>query len=295
MVKKDKAFLIIDNIVLILVALFCILPFVLLFSSSFSNEQAILHEGYSLLPRHFDLTAYKYVLNGSNGIIRAYGYSAAVTLIGTVLSLVITTLYAYPVSRKDLRGRSVFSFLLFFSILFNGGLIPTYMMWTGTFHIKNTFATYIVPTLLMNGFYVIMARNFFAQNIPSAILESAKMDGAGEFKILWSIVVPMSKPILATLTLFISLNYWNDWQNGLYYVTKDNMYTIQVLLNRMLLDTLYMQQGLAKNMAGSIGASMPTSTLKMAIAVLGALPVMIIFPFVSKYLTGGIVVGAVKG
>ena len=140
-----------------------------------------------------------------------------------------------------------------------------------------------------------MARNYFAQNIPSAILESAKMDGAGEFRVLWSIVMPMSKPILATLTLFISLNYWNDWQNGLYYVTKDNMYTIQVLLNRMLLDTLYMQQGLAKNMADSIGAAMPTSTLKMAIAVMGALPVMIIFPFASRYLTGGIVVGAVKG
>ncbi len=295
MVKKDKAFLVIDNIVLTLVALFCILPFVLLFSSSFSNEQAILHEGYSILPRQFDLTAYQYVLNGSNGIIRAYGYSALVTLIGTVISLTITTLYAYPVSRGDLKGRNLFSFLLFFSILFNGGLIPTYMMWTGMFHIKNTFAAYIVPSLLMNGFYVIMARNYFAQNIPSAILESAKMDGAGEFRVLWSIVVPMSKPILATLALFVSLNYWNDWQNGLYYVTKDNMYTIQVLLNRMLLDTLYMQQGLAQNMAGSIGATMPTSTLKMAIAVMGALPVMIIFPFVSRYLTGGIVVGAVKG
>ncbi len=295
MVKKDKAFLMIDNIVLTLVALFCILPFVLLFSSSFSNEQAIIHEGYSILPRHFDLTAYKYVLNGSNGIIRAYGYSALVTLIGTVISLTITTLYAYPISRGDLRGRNLFSFLLFFSILFNGGLIPTYMMWTGMFHIKNTFAAYIVPSLLMNGFYVIMARNYFAQNIPLAILESAKMDGAGEFRVLWSIVVPMSKPILATLTLFVSLNYWNDWQNGLYYVTKDNMYTIQVLLNRMLLDTLYMQQGLAQNISGSIGATLPTSTLKMAIAVMGALPVMIIFPFVSRYLTGGIVVGAVKG
>ena len=229
------------------------------------------------------------------GILRSYVYSAAVTVLGTVGNLLITVLYAYPISRNDLKGRSVFSFLLFFSILFNGGLIPTYMMWTNIFHIKNTFLAYIIPNLLVNGFYVIMARNFFSQNIPLAILESAKIDGAGEFRILWKIVIPMSKPILATLGLFVSLNYWNDWQNGLYYVTKDSMYTIQVLLNRMLLDTLYMQQGMAKNMASSIGASLPTATLKMAIAVLGALPVMIIFPFVSKYLTGGIVVGAVKG
>lgn len=295
MIKKDRSFQIINTILLALVMLFCILPFILLISSSFSNETAIIHEGYSLLPRKFDLTAYQYILNGSNGILRSYVYSAAVTVLGTVGNLLITVLYAYPISRNDLKGRSVFSFLLFFSILFNGGLIPTYMMWTNIFHIKNTFLAYIIPNLLVNGFYVIMARNFFSQNIPLAILESAKIDGAGEFRILWKIVIPMSKPILATLGLFVSLNYWNDWQNGLYYVTKDSMYTIQVLLNRMLLDTLYMQQGMAKNMASSIGASLPTATLKMAIAVLGALPVMIIFPFVSKYLTGGIVVGAVKG
>ena len=122
-----------------------------------------------------------------------------------------------------------------------------------------------------------MARNYFASNIPVALLESA-MDGAGEFRILRSIVLPMSKPILATLGLFVSLNYWNDWQNGLYYISNDKMYTIQVLLNRMLLDTLYMQQGLAKNISSSIGASLPTATLKMAIAVLGAIPVLIIFP-----------------
>ena len=136
------------------------------------------------------------------------------------------------------------------------------MMWTNTFHIKNSYLAYILPNLLVNGFYVIMARNYFASNIPVALLESAKMDGAGEFRILRSIVLPMSKPILATLGLFVSLNYWNDWQNGLYYISNDKMYTIQVLLNRMLLDTLYMQQGLAKNISSSIGASLPTATLK---------------------------------
>ena len=295
MVKRDKVFQITDHIILFLLALFCILPLLLLFSSSFSNETAILHEGYHILPREFDLTAYKYILNGSSGILRSYGISAIITIAGTLGNLFLTILYAYPISRGDLKGRTFFSFFLFLTILFNGGLIPTYMMWTNTFHIKNSYLAYILPNLLMNGFFVIMARNFFTANIPVALLESAKIDGAGEFRILRDIVLPMSKPILATLGLFVSLNYWNDWQNGLYYISNDKRYTIQVLLNRMLLDTLYMQHGLAKTVNSSIGASMPTATLKMAIAVLGAIPVLIIFPFISQYLSGGIVVGAVKG
>lgn len=295
MVKQDKVFQKIADITLFLVALFCILPIVLLISSSLSNETAILHKGYSFWIREFDLTAYKYILNSANGILRSYGISACITVAGTLVNLIISILYAYPISRDDFKGRTFFSFYLFFTILFNAGLIPTYMMWTNTFHIKNTYLAYLIPNLLMNGFYVIMARNYFATSIPKSVLESARMDGAGEFRILKSIVIPMSKPILATLTLFVSLNYWNDWQNGLYYINKDSMYTIQVLLNKMLLDAMYIQQGLAQNMSSSIGVSTPTSTLKMAVAVLGVIPVLIVFPFVSKYLTGGIVVGAVKG
>lgn len=295
MVKKDRCFQIITNVILTMISLFCMLPFLLLFSSAFSNESAIMHEGYSLLPRQFDLTAFNYILNGSTGIMKSYGMSIITTVIGTILNLMITVLFAYPISRTDLRGRSIISFYLFFTILFNGGLIPAYMMWTNIFQIKNTIFAYLLPNLLVNGFFVIMARNYFSQNIPGEVIESAKMDGAGEFKILLKIVMPMSKPILGTLGLFVSLNYWNDWQNGLYYITNDKMYTVQVLLNRMLLDTVYMQSGMAKNVTGSIGGALPTSTLKMAIAVMGAIPVLIIFPFVSRYLTGGIVVGAVKG
>lgn len=295
MVKKDRCFQIITNVILTMISLFCMLPFLLLFSSAFSNESAIMHEGYSLLPRQFDLTAFNYILNGSTGIMKSYGMSIITTVIGTILNLMITVLFAYPISRADLRGRSIISFYLFFTILFNGGLIPAYMMWTNIFQIKNTIFAYLLPNLLVNGFFVIMARNYFSQNIPGEVIESAKMDGAGEFKILLKIVMPMSKPILGTLGLFVSLNYWNDWQNGLYYISNDKMYTVQVLLNRMLLDTVYMQSGMAKNVTGSIGGALPTSTLKMAIAVMGAIPVLIIFPFVSRYLTGGIVVGAVKG
>lgn len=221
--------------------------------------------------------------------------SAMVTVVGTVFGLFVSLLYAFPISRYDFRWRSGFSFYLFFTILFNGGFIPTYMMWTNYFHIKNSFFAYLLPNLMVNGFYVIMARNYFSQNIPQEIIESAKIDGAGEYSIFWKIVLPTAKPIMSTLGLFISLNYWNDWQNGLYYITNDKMYTIQVLLNRMLLDAVYMANGMGKTAANSIGTVMPTMTLKMAIAVMGVLPVLIIFPFASKYLTGGMVVGSVKG
>lgn len=198
MVKKDRCFQIITNVILTMISLFCMLPFLLLFSSAFSNESAIMHEGYSLLPRQFDLTAFNYILNGSTGIMKSYGMSIITTVIGTILNLMITVLFAYPISRADLKGRSIISFYLFFTILFNGGLIPAYMMWTNIFQIKNTIFAYLLPNLLVNGFFVIMARNYFSQNIPGEVIESAKMDGAGEFKVLLKIVMPMSKPILGT-------------------------------------------------------------------------------------------------
>ena len=202
MIKRDRVFQTVANLLLFLIALFCFLPILLLFSSSFSNETEIVHKGYALLPRQLDFSTYRYILNGVNGILRSYGISFVITVVGTILNLIITVLYAYPISRRDLKGRSFFSFLLFFTILFNGGFIPTYMMWTNTFHIKNTYLAYLLPNLLMNGFYVIMARNFFSANIPSALIESAKMDGAGEFRTLWSIVLPMAKPMVRLLGLY---------------------------------------------------------------------------------------------
>ena len=295
MISNDHFFQIITNILLSLILVFCLLPLLLLVSSSLSNETEILYNGYHIIPRKLDLTAYLYIMKGNNGILRAYGISTVIMIIGTLVNLLVTMLYAYPISRADLRGRSFFSFVLFFTILFSGGIIPTYMMWTHTIFIKNTYFAYLLPNLLMSGFYTIMARNYFMSSIPPALLESARIDGAGETRTLCSIVLPMAKPIMATLGLFVALNYWNDWQNGLYYITNDKKYSVQVLLNRMLLDALYVQQGLSKNIGSSIGVAMPTATLKMAIAVLGAVPVLIVFPFVSKYLTGGIVIGAVKG
>ena len=189
-------------------------------------------------------------------------------------------------------GRNVFSFFIFFTMLFNGGLVPTYIMWTQVFHIKNTLFALIVPGLLMNAFNVIMMRTYLTTNIPEEVIEAAKADGAGEFRILLQIVVPMAKPILATLTLLIGLGYWNDWLNGLYYITDDSLFSIQVLLKKML-DNVEMIRNAASS--GAAAMQMPSTSIRMAVAVIGALPILMVYPFFQKYFVKGIIVGAVKG
>lgn len=193
---------------------------------------------------------------------------------------------------KELPGRYAVSFIVFFTMLFNGGLVPTYMMWTSIFHIKNTVAALIVPALLMNAFYVIMMRSYFTANIPDALVEAARIDGANEYKILGSIVLPRSLPMMATLGLMVGLGYWNDWMNGLYYVTDTKLFTIQNILNRMIQDI----QFLANNSMGAgSGTKLPSIGIRMAIAVIGILPMFCIYPFFQKYFVKGITVGGVKG
>lgn len=296
MVERGKAFQIIANIIMILLALFCLIPFILLIISSITAEKALLNSGYSFFPKAISFDAYKYLLVDSTDIVRGYGISALVTFIGTITNLTLTTLFAYPLSRKDMPGRRFFSFFIFFTMLFNGGLVPSYIMWTQTFHIKNTLWALIVPGLMMGAFYVIMMRTYFNTNIPDAVIEAARIDGAGEYRILWQVVLPMSIPIIATLALLVSLNYWNDWLNGLYYINTDKLYSIQVLLNKMLMDVQYL---LTSAQSGSTlsqqDIQLPATGIKMAVAVMGALPILAIYPFFQKYFVKGIVIGAVKG
>ena len=216
------------------------------------------------------------------------------TLLGTVLNLMLTTLFAYPLSRKDLPGKTVISFILFFTMLFNVGLVPSYIMWTQLFHIKNTFWALLVPNLMMGAFNVIMMRTYFASNIPTELIDAAKIDGSGEYGILARIILPMAKPILSTLALLVGLGYWNDWLNGLYYVNQDRLYSIQVLLNRMLMDTQFLMSSAAQKMSVDT-SQLPSTGIKMAIAVMGILPVLVVYPFLQKYLVQGITIGAVKG
>lgn len=295
MVEKNNRFQIAVHFIMILLCIFCLFPFLLLVVSSFAEEQQLIRDGYSIVPKSFSLDAYTYIFRNAATIFRAYGTTIMVTVVGTVINIVLTTLLAYPLSRKDLPHRNAWSFVVFFTMLFNGGLVPSYIMWTQYFHIKNTYAALIVPGLMMGAFYVIMMRTNLSQNIPEEVLEAARIDGAGEWKILIRIVVPMSLPIIATLVLLVGLAYWNDWTNGLYYLTKTKYYTIQVLLNAMLRDLQVLLTSSFSGAANVDVSSMPSTSIKMAIAVVGAIPVLCIYPFFQKYFVKGITVGAVKG
>lgn len=296
MVDKGKTFQVAANLIMIVLTLFCLLPFLLLIISSITQENALVRNGYSFFPEQIDFAAYKYLLVDSTSIVRGYILSAFVTVTGTVANLAVTTLFAYPLSRRDLPGRAFISFFLFFTMLFNGGLVPSYIMWTQTFHIKNTIAALLFPNLMMGTFYVIMMRTYFTTNIPEAVIEAARIDGAGELTILVRVVLPMSVPIIVTLALLVGLGYWNDWLNGLYYINEDRLYSIQVLLNKMLMDVQFLMSN--TNAAQSLqnqDIALPSTGIKMAVAVMGALPVLVIYPFFQKYFVKGIVIGAVKG
>jgi putative aldouronate transport system permease protein len=280
------------NTLMILVSLICIIPFLLLISSSFTPEELLVQYGYNFIPKKIDLTAYKYLLFSSQAVLRGYVISVVVTAVGTFLNLLLTILFAYPLSRKNLPGRNIFAFFIFFTMLFNGGLVPTYIMWTQIFHIKNTIWALIVPNLLLNAFNIIMMRTYFMTNVPEEVIEASRIDGANEYFILFKIVVPMALPIIITITLLVGLSYWNDWLNGLYYINNDKYYSIQVLLTEMLENVEMIKRA---SSAGASTMKMPSTAIRMAVAVIGALPVLIVYPIFQKYFVKGIVIGAVKG
>ena len=293
--QSSKGLRVAGHIVLTFLSLSCILPLLLLVMSSFATEASLMEHGYSFWPAEFGLDAYRYLWHSSGQIVRAYRMTILATFCGTTLNLAITTMLAYPLSRKDLVGRNFFSFMVFFTLLFNGGLIPSYIMWTQTFHIKDTFFALLLPNLLMNGFGVIVMRTYFATSIPNDIIEAARIDGAGEIRTLIRIVLPLSKPILSTIALMSGLAYWNDWMNGLYYLVKrTDLYTIQNLLNRLIASADFISNN-AANSALTAGITVPSVGIRMAIAVIALVPIMIIYPFLQKGFVKGIVIGGVKG
>lgn len=291
MVENKKGYTIFLHTFMIILCVLCLLPFILLIIVSLSSESSLLTDGYSFFPKDLSLAAYKYLF-ASPTIYRAYGLSILVTAVGTVASIVITTLIAYPLSIKELPGRKIFNFIVFFTMLFSGGLVPSYMMWTQTFHIKNTIWAYILPNLVANGFSIMIMRSYFVTNIPKELLESARVDGASEFTTLLKVVLPISLPIIATIGLMSGMAYWNDWSNGLYYVTDKNLNTVQVFLNNMLMNA---QQLDKVSGAGLDMNALPSTAVRMAVAVAGAVPLMCVYPFFQKYFVKGMTMGAVKG
>ena len=251
--------------VLLIVSLMCIVPLLLVVASSFTSERALEQNGYSLLPSELSLDAYIYLLTSKEKLLRAYEVTFFVTIIGTLSSVMITMLFAYPLSNRELPGRTFFSFFVFFTMLFNGGLIPTYLMYTQTFHIKDTIWALIVPSLLMNGFSVLMVRTYLSANIPQEILDAARIDGASDMRTFCAIVLPLSKPILATVAFMTGLAYWNDWMNGLYYLVKrTDLFTIQNLLNRILSSAEFLRNN-DSNALITAGLKIPSVGSRMAI------------------------------
>lgn len=296
MIKSPKyiryqAFL---HVIMIIISLIVLLPIVLLFMSSITAENSLIANGYSFFPQNFSLEAYQYLWNNRGTIFVAYRNTIIATAVGTSANVIMTALLAYPLSLRKLPYRKVLSFYVVFTMLFSGGLVPSYLMWTGTFHIKNTIWALIVPNYMLSAMNVMLMKSFYQNNIPEAIYEAAQIDGASYFEIFRNIVLPLGKPIFVTVTVFSGLTYWNDWTNGLYYINKPNLYSIQTLLNKMIMDIQAINASAAASAHGA-GMTVPQIAVRMAIAFVALIPVLIIYPFLQKYFASGVALGAVKG
>jgi putative aldouronate transport system permease protein len=284
------------HVLMVILAILAIAPFIILVSSSFTDETTVIRNGYSFFPKKFSLEAYKYIFEQWQIIGRGYMVTIIVTLIGTVVGISMSGTLGYVLSRKELPGRAIILFLITFTMMFNGGLTATYINYTKIFHLKNTIWSLIIPGLLMNGYFVMTFRNYFENSIPGALLEAAKIDGASEFKTFIKIVLPLSGPIIATVGLPVGLMYWNDWQNAMYYLnTNSKLQSIQSILNNMNENIKFLQSNEGRSVASQLDASqIPETTIRMAIAVVGVLPLICMFPLLQNWLVRGLTVGAVK-
>ncbi|GGG60330.1 MULTISPECIES: carbohydrate ABC transporter permease [Paenibacillus] len=276
-------------IVLSIVSIICALPFILVISGSFSDSAQILKSGYSIVPRGFSLDGYRSIFLFPAQIAKAYGVSLFVTVAGTGIGLMVMTLCGYAISRSELKYRNVVSFMIYFTTLFSGGLVPWYIVVT-KLGLKDSIWALIIPAIC-SSFYILLIRNFM-KTIPEALVESARIEGAGEFRTLLQIVVPMSKPILATIALFLALSYWNDWYLASLYVTKADLWPLQYRLYNILNAASKIASVGAENFTGKI---LPTETQKLANAIVATGPIIFLYPFLQKYFVQGISIGAVKG
>lgn len=294
--NDKKVFQVIGHIVMITLTLLALLPLLLILMASLTDDTVLIQDGYRFIPQVFSFAAYKYIFSSSDTVLRAYGISVVLTLSGTLISVAITTMLAYALAKKGLPGKGLLNFVVFFTMLFNGGLVPTYMNYTNVFGLKNTFWALMIPSLLMNAFNVMMVKSYFVSSVPEEITEAAFIDGASEFQTFYRIALPLAKPIIATIALFVGIAYWNDWNNGYIYLTKrTDLFSIQNLLNRMIKNIQALQQNANVVNTDSAIASMPAISIFMAIAVVGILPVIIVYPFIQKNFVKGITLGGVKG
>jgi putative aldouronate transport system permease protein len=293
-VKKDiweRRFALLGYILLITFSLLCFLPFIFIISGSFSNETEVIKHGFGLIPQGFSLEAYKVAFKNPFDLLNAYGVSVLVVVSGTSCGLFIIAMTGYVLSRKDFKYRNKFSFLIYFTSVFSGGLVPWYIMMVNYLHLKDNILALILPGLL-NVFYIIVMKSFMS-GIPFEIIESAKMDGANEFSIFIKIIMPISIPSLTTIGVFITLGYWNDFFCAMLFINNQNLLPLQYYLYR-LVNTADALTRIAA-MTGIAVQQMPTQTLKLAMTVLAVIPIMCVYPFAQKHIVGGVTIGAVKG
>lgn len=293
---KKKSFIgqLILTILLACLAAAIVIPFLILVGVSFSEEKDVVVNGYKLIPEHFSLTAYKYVLKNPTQILQAYKITAIFSILGTFLSVLFMSLLAYPLSRNDLPGRNVINFLLFFTMLFSGGMVPSYLLITKYLHIDNTIWVYILPGLV-GAWSVFMIRTFF-KGLPDGIIEAAMIDGASQFRTFFGIVIPLSKPVIATIALLTFLGKWNSWFESMLYIKDQDLVSLQYFLQRIMRNIQLMKESSESGqVAVQAAVDIPGETARMAMAVLVAGPALFVFPFFQKYFVKGLTVGGVKG
>ncbi|MFC7680180.1 carbohydrate ABC transporter permease [Paenibacillus sp. GCM10028914] len=284
------------NLIFIILALLCVIPVVVVLSISFSSEASIRETGYHLLPVALSLDAYVYIIKQGTMILRALGVSVLVTVVGTVLGVLLTTSMGYVLSRPNYKLRGFLTWVVFIPMVFNGGLVSSYFINTNLLGLKDSIWALVLP-LAVSSFNVIICKTFFKSTIPDGLIESAEIDGASQLRIFFSIILPISLPVIATIGLFLCFGYWNDWFQSMLYIDNQNLYSLQALLNSLMSNV----DALAKN-AASMGvsyallvATMPKESARMAVAILIVLPVAFAYPFFQKYFISGLTVGALKG
>lgn len=286
---------IIFNLIFLILGLACVTPVILVFIISITKESELVAHGYFFFPKALSLSAYSYLWNERKSIGNALLISALVTVLGTLIGLALTTTMGYVLSRSEYKLKGFFSWVVFIPMIFNGGMVANYVVVANFLNLRNTIWCLILP-LSVSSFNVIISKTFFKSTIPDSIVESAKIDGASEFTIFSRIIVPISKPVFATIGLFLSFGYWNDWFQSSLYISEKKLTSLQALLNNMIQNIQY----IASNPTAGLSLqqyknSMPTESIRMAIAVLVVIPIACVYPFFQRYFISGLTVGAVKG
>lgn len=283
----------ISHIILIAFALLCFMPFLIVISASLSSESALIQQGYGLLPRDITLEAYRVISKSSAELLSAYGVTIVTTVLGCLGSILMLIMAAFPLSRTDYKWRSVLNFYFYFTMLFSGGLVPSYIINSKVLGLTNNIIVLIVP-MMFSAYNMFLMRTYF-KAIPAAMWEAAEIDGAGQFRILFTIVVPMSVTGIATVLLFVMLTYWNEWQNCMLYMTNGKIMTLQYYLQRIMSQVESMIKSAEMGYGTQDMSMVPSETARMAICVIAAGPMVFVFTFFQKYFTKGLNLGSVKG